>query len=104
LKTCGCLFLGLFLLKFVCFLQISVLWMAFPPYFMPLLLFQFAADGILGVFLKKIFSFWACVFTLASLLFHLILLLIFRFVEFFCQHILGLFFSEITNFWLVFAK
>jgi len=30
------------------------------------------------------------------------LLVIFRFVEFSCQHMLGLFFGEITYFWLVF--
>jgi len=50
----------------------------------------------------KICSFWACFFRLTSPLFYLILLLIVRFVEFSCQHMLGLFFVEITNFWLVF--
>jgi len=50
----------------------------------------------------KICSFWACFFGFASLLFHLILLLIFRFVEFSCQRLMGLFSGEITYFWLVF--
>jgi len=50
----------------------------------------------------KICSIWACFLGFASLLFYLILLLIFRFVEFSCQHLLGLFFGEITYFRLVF--
>jgi len=50
----------------------------------------------------RICSFWACFFRVAFLLFYLILLLIFRFVEFSCQRMLGLFFGEITYFWLVF--
>jgi len=50
----------------------------------------------------KICSFWTCFFGFASLLFHLILLLTFRFVEFSCQRLLGLFFGEITYFSLVF--
>jgi len=36
------------------------------------------------------------------MLFYLIYLLIFRFVAFSCQRMLGLFFSQITYFWLVF--
>jgi len=40
-------------------------------------------------------------FGFASLLIYLIFLLIFRFVEFSCQRMLGLFFGEITGFWLV---
>jgi len=54
-----------------------------------------------GVFMK-ICSFWACFFGFAFLLSYLLLLLIFRFVEFSSQDKLGLFFVEITYFWLVF--
>jgi len=58
----------------------------------------------------KICSFWACFFGFASLLFYLIFLLIFHFVEFSCQRMAGLFYGLITDFWLfqiylfVFAK
>jgi len=52
LRLAGCLFLGLFYLKFACFLQI-----AFFPNFMALLPFQFTAKSILGVFLWKIAHF-----------------------------------------------
>jgi len=46
----------------------------------------------------KICSLWACFFGFASLLFYLLLLLVFRFVEFSSQDKLGLFFVEITYF------
>jgi len=39
----------------------------------------------------KICSFWACFFGFATLIFYLIFLLIFRFVEFFSQRILAFF-------------
>jgi len=50
----------------------------------------------------KIRSFWACFFGFASLLFYLIFLLIFRFVEFSCQHMLGLFSVKLPIFGLIF--
>ena len=91
-RLAGCLFLGLFQLKFACFLQISVLRIAFFSNFTALLLFQCTARGILGVFLWN-FSQLGLFFRFASLLFYLIFLLIFRFIEFSCQRLLGLFFS-----------
>jgi len=45
-----------------CFLQSSVLQIAFSPDFMSLLPFQFAAKGILGVFLR-IFAHFGLVFS-----------------------------------------
>jgi len=50
----------------------------------------------------KILSFWACFFGFVTMLFCLIYLLIFRFVAFSCQRMLGLFSGQITYFWLVF--
>jgi len=58
-------------------------------------------------------AYWACFceilvslglffFRFATMLFYLIYLLIFRFVAFSCQRMLGLFFRQITYFWLVF--
>jgi len=41
-------------------------------------------------------------FGFATVLFYLICLLIFRFVAFSCQRMLGLFFGQIAYFWLVF--
>jgi len=60
--------------------------------FVALLLFQYSAKSI-GCDFMKICSFWACFFGFTSLTFYLIFLLIFRFVEFSCQRMLGLFFG-----------
>jgi len=52
----------------------------------------------IGCVFIKICSFWAWFFGFTSLTFYLIFLLIFRFVEFSCQRMLGLFFGWITYF------
>ena len=72
---------------------------------------SFGSKRHIGLVFVKIWSFWACFFGFATLLFYLIYLLIFRFVAFSCQNMLGLFFDQITYswlvfhiFWLVFAK
>jgi len=58
----------------------------------------------IGHVFVKISSFWACFFRFASLHFYLIFMLIFCFTDFFCQHMLGLFFGLITYFWLAFPN
>jgi len=97
LKTCGllvsgvvlneiCLFFGLVFRRFLfCGLPFfQILW-HFCCFNVPLKAYWACFSSIC--------SFWACLFGLASLLFYLIFLLIFRFVEFSCQCMLGLFFG-----------
>jgi len=102
LKACGlllfrlvsidiCLFLGLFFCRFM-----------FCGLFFFQYLWHFYCFNVLlkhiGCVFMKICSFWACFFGFTSLTFYLIFLLIFRFVGFSCQRMLGLFFGWITYF------
>jgi len=100
-----CLFLGFVLIGICLFFGLAsrrflFCWLLFL-YFMALLLFQFTDT-----------AYWACFYESLLILglffsdclppLFLIFLLIFRFGEFSCQHMLGLFYGLITDFWLVF--
>jgi len=85
-RHAGCLFLGLFLLKFACFLGLFVADFSF----LGLLFFVFYGTFAVSIYwlqhigrvFLKICSFWACFCGFASLLFYLIFLLIFILLKF----------------------
>jgi len=68
----GCLFW----LKFACFLQISVLWIAFLSNFIAILLFQFTAIQNFGMFLCKFAHFGLVFFGFPSMFLYLTNLLV----------------------------
>jgi len=105
LKTCGllvfglvlteiCLFFGLVFADF-CFL------IAFSSNFMAILCFNFLQKAYCACFCENLVIL-DLFFRIATLLFYLNYLLIFLFVAFSCQRMLGLFFGQITCFWFVF--
>jgi len=101
-RLAGCFSFGLFLLIFACFLGLFFADLCFADCFLFQYLWHFCCFNVQlkahWVCFTKICSFWACFFGFTSLTFYLIFLLIFRFVEFSCQRMLGLFFGWITCF------
>ena len=97
LKTYGLLVFGVLLIEICLFFGLVFCRFLFWDCF----LFKFCGTFAVSIYclwhigrvFVKICSFWACIFEFASLLFCLIFLLIFRFVEFSCQRTLGMLFG-----------
>jgi len=105
LKTCGLLVFSIwacFNWNLLVFLQIFVLRIAFFQILWHFCCFSSLIKAYIGRVCLKICSFWACFFGFAYLLYYLIFLLIYHFVEFSFQRMMGLFFGEIAYFLHVF--
>ena len=89
------------LVFWACFFQTFGFWIAFFSNSRHFCCFNSPPKGYWAYF-HEICSFWTSFFGFASLFFYLILLLIFRFVEFSCQRMLGLFFGKFPIFGLFF--
>ena len=103
-RLAGCLFLGLFWLKFACFMQISVLRIAFLSNFMAILLFQFTVKRNFGVFLCIFTHLGLVSFVFAWLFLYLTNLLFFCFFQFSYQTHVVLAFPLIYPFWVCFSN
>jgi len=103
-RLAGCLFLGLFWLKFALFFADFCIADCFFSNFMAILRFQFTAKRNLGVFLCKFAHFGLVFFGFASLFLYLTILLVYFFLIFLPNARWACFFCWISHFGLVFQN